>query len=137
VVSGGYFETRKALLLALPLAREYGAKIDLLAVITDEKQLELVRGNAERLAKMCERVKVPYEVKQIRSKSLVNTVMEHAAKSDLLVMGAGPQTAIERTLFGTVYDRIIRSVDVPVMVLRTSRVEKALPGQAYLGFQKA
>jgi nucleotide-binding universal stress UspA family protein len=137
VVSGGYFETRKALLLALPLAREYGAKIDILAVITDEKQLELVRGNAERLAKMCERVKVPYEVKQIRSKSLVNTVMEHAAKSDLLVMGAGPQTAIERTLFGTVYDRIIRSVDVPVMVLRTSRVEKALPGQAYLGFQKA
>jgi amino acid transporter len=137
VVSGGYFETRKALLLALPLAREYGASIELLAVITDENQLELVRGNVERLAKMCERVKVPYEVKQIRSKSLVNTVMDHAAKCDLLVMGAGPQTAIERTLFGTVYDRIIRSVDVPVMVLRTSRIEKPLPGQAHLGFQKA
>jgi hypothetical protein len=52
-------------------------------------------------------------------------------------MGAGPQTAIERTLFGTVYDRIIRSVDVPVMVLRTSRVEKGPPGQAHMGFPKA
>lgn len=121
VVSGGYFETRKALLLALPIAKEFGAKVQILSVITDDRLLELIRGNAERLAKMCDRVKVPNESKFVHSKSLVNAVMDQAAHCDILVMGTGPQSAIERTMFGAVYDRIIRSVDVPVLVLKTAR----------------
>jgi len=125
LVSGGYFETRKALLLALPLAREYGAKVQILSVITDDRLLELMRGNAERLGRMCARVKVDSEVKYVHSKSLVNAVMEHAAGSDILVMGTGPQSTIERTMFGAVYDRIIRSVDVPVLVLKTARASRS------------
>jgi amino acid transporter/nucleotide-binding universal stress UspA family protein len=121
LVSGGYFETRKALLLSLPLAREYGAEVLILSVITDERSLELARGNAERLSKVCARVKVESEMKFIHSKSLVNSVMEHAGDCDILVMGTGPQSTIERTLFGAVYDRIIRSVEVPVLVLKTAR----------------
>jgi len=125
LVSGGYFETRKALLLALPLAKEYNARIEILSVITDESQLALVRGNAERLSKMADRVKVENDVKFVHSKSLVNSVLEHARHSDILVMAAGPQSALERTLFGEVYDRIIRSVDVPVLVLKTARASRA------------
>ena len=125
VVSGGFFETRKALLLALPIAKEFGAKIVILSVVTDEKQLELARGNADRLAKMCSRVKVPNEVKFERSRSLVNSVLARAQECDLLVMGAGPQSALERTLFGAVTDRIIRTVDVPVMIIKTSKTEKS------------
>ncbi|MBU1913766.1 MAG: amino acid permease [Thermoplasmatota archaeon] len=124
LVSGGYIETRKALLLALPIAREFGAKIEILSVITDDRQVELMRGNAERLSKMADRVKVRNEVKFDHSKSLVSAVMEHSRDADILVMGAGPQSALERTLFGAVYDRIIRSVDVPVLVLKTARVGK-------------
>ncbi len=70
---------------------------------------------------MCSRVKVNSEVKYVHSKSLVNAVMEHSVGYDILVMGTGPQSALERTLFGAVYDRIIRSVDVPVLVLKTAR----------------
>jgi len=121
LIPGGYFETRKALLLALPIAKEYGASIEILSVITDDTQVELIRGNVERLSKMADRVKVPYEVKYVRSKSFVNAVLEHAKHSDLLVMGTGPQSALERTMFGAVYDRIIRSVDVPVLILKTAR----------------
>ncbi len=129
LVSGKYYETRKALLLALPLAKEYGASIDILSVITDDKQVELAKGNANRLSKMCTRVNVSHEVHVVRSKSRVNAVLLAAEKCDLLVMGAGAQTAIEKTLFGTAYDRIIRSVDVPVMVLKTTNVNKTLqPG---------
>ncbi len=124
LVSGGYFETRKALLLALPIAKEYNAKIEILSVITDESQLALYRGNAERLSKMADRVKVQNEVKFVHSKSLVNSVLDHAQHSDILVMAAGPQSALERTLFGEVYDRIIRSVDVPVLVLKTARASR-------------
>ena len=125
VVSGGYFETRKALLLALPMAKEYGAKIEILSVVTDDRTIELVRGNAERLSKMCDRVKVPHELKYIHSRSLVNSVIEQSISYDLLVMGAGPQSALESAMFGAVYDRIIRSVDVPVLVLKTARGEKS------------
>ncbi len=125
LVSGGYFETRKALLLALPIAKEYNAKIEILSVITDESQLALIRGNAERLSKMADRVKVVNEVKFVHSKSLVNSVLEHAQHTDILVMAAGPQSALERTLFGEVYDRIIRSADVPVLVLKTARAAKS------------
>jgi len=121
LVVGGYFETRKALLLALPIAREYSAKVEILSVITEDAQVELVRGNAERLARMCDRMKVESEIKYIHSKSFVNAVLEHAKKCDILVMGAGPQSAFERTMFGAAYDRIIRSVDVPVLVLKTAR----------------
>lgn len=124
VVVGGYFETRKALLLALPIAREYGAKIEILSVVTEDTQVELMRGNAERLAKMCDRVKVESEVKYVHSKSFVNTVLEHSKTCDILVMGAGPQTALERTMFGAAYDRIIKSVDVPVLILKTARGAK-------------
>lgn len=125
LVSGGYFETRKALLLALPLAREFGAKVQILSVITDERFLELARGNAERLSRMCDRVKVSSEARFVHSKSLVNAVMEHAQNCDILVMGTGPQSTIERTMFGAVYDRIIRSVDVPVLVLKTARAVRS------------
>jgi hypothetical protein len=55
---------------------------------------------------------------------LVNAVLARAQECDLLVMGSGPQGALERTLFGAVYDRIIRSVDVPVMVLKTAKAER-------------
>jgi len=125
VVVGGYFETRKALLLALPMAREYGASIEILAIITDDSQVELMRGNAERLSRMSDRIQVKSEVKYVHSKSFVNVVLEHAQNCDLLVMGASPQSALERTMFGAVYDRIIRSVDVPVLVLKTARAGKA------------
>jgi amino acid transporter/nucleotide-binding universal stress UspA family protein len=125
LVSGGYFETRKALLLALPVAKEYNARIEILSVITDESQLALVRGNAERLSKMADRVKVQNEVKFVHSKSLVNSVLDHSQHTDILVMAAGPQSALERTLFGEVYDRIIRSVDAPVLVLKTARAERS------------
>jgi len=128
LVSGGYFETRKALLLALPIAREYGARIEILNVVTDERLIELARGNAERLKKMCDRVKVESEVHTMRSKSLGNTVLERATHYDLLVMGAGDTPGLEKTLFGNVYDRIIRSVETPVMLIRTARVEK-IPSQ--------
>ncbi len=124
LVVGGFFETRKALLLALPIAKEYGANIEILAVITEDSQIELVRGNAERLGKMADRVKVPNEIKYVHSKSFVNTVVERSKECDILVMGAGPQSALERTMFGAVYDRIIRSVDVPVLVLRTAKVSR-------------
>jgi len=124
VVSGGYFETRKALLLALPMAKEYGARIEILSVITDDRTIELVRGNADRLSKMCDRVKVPHELKYIHSRSLVNAVIEQSKGCDILVMGSGPQSALERTMFGAVYDRIIRSVDVPVLVLKTARGDR-------------
>jgi amino acid transporter/nucleotide-binding universal stress UspA family protein len=124
LVVGGYFETRKALLLAMPIAREYGAEIDILAVVTEDSQLELMRGNADRLSKMAERVKVPHKVKFIHSKAFVNTVLEQAKDCDILAMGAGPQSALERTMFGAVYDRVIRTVDVPVLVLKTSRTSR-------------
>ena len=124
LVSGGYFETRKALLLALPIAKEYAAGVEILTVVTDDKQLELMRGNAERLKKICDRVHVPATIKTVRSKTLVETVVAESKGCDLLVLGAGPQRTLERTLFGTVYDRIIRSVDVPVLLLRTPRTEK-------------
>lgn len=127
LVSGEYFETRKALLLALPIAKEYGAKIELLTVITDDKQVELAHGNADRLSKMASHVKVPTEVKYVYSKGLVNTVLDRAKHCDILFMASGPQGAIERTLFGEVYDRIIRSADVPVLVLKTARTQKELP----------
>jgi len=124
LVSGGYVETRKALLLALPIAREYSAKIEILSVITDDRQVELIHGNSERLSKMAERVKVPTEAKYVYSKSLVNTVLDHSRHADILVMASGPQTAIERTLFGEVYDRIIRTADVPVLVLKTAKAQR-------------
>jgi amino acid transporter/nucleotide-binding universal stress UspA family protein len=129
VVSGKYYETRKALLLALPLAKEYGASIEILAVITDDRQVALAKGNAERLGKMCTRVNVPNDIRYIRSKSLIDTVQQETEKFDLLVMGAGAQGALERTLFGSSYDRIIRGVDVPVLVLKTTNVGRDLqPG---------
>ncbi|MBU0685870.1 MAG: amino acid permease [Candidatus Thermoplasmatota archaeon] len=131
LVSGGYIETRKALLLALPIAREFGAKIEILSVITDDRQVELMRGNAERLSKMADRVKVRNEVKFDHSKSLVSAVMEHSRDADILVMGAGPQSALERTLFGAVYDRIIRSLTSPCSCSRLPEWGSRRP-QAYL-----
>ncbi len=131
LVSGGYFETRKALLLALPIAKESNAVIDILSIVTDDRQLELVKGNAERLKKMCERVDVPVNVVQLRSKSFVNTVLERSKSCDLLVMGAGAQRSLEKTLFGAATDRIIRTVDVPVLILKTSKVQRSSSPPSY------
>jgi len=130
LVNGGYYETRKALLMALPIAKEYGAKIRILSPITADGQIELVKGNAERLQRMCERIEVPSEIKMVHSKSFVNTVLQHAPQSDILVMGAGHQHALEKTMFGATYDRIIRSVDVPVMIIKTVKAVKARAGTA-------
>jgi amino acid transporter/nucleotide-binding universal stress UspA family protein len=124
LVNGGYFETRKAMLLALPLAKEYGASIVILSPITTDSQIELIRGNAERLKKMAERIKVQCELKYVHTKSFVTTVLNEAPECDILVMGAGAQSALEKTMFGAAYDRIIRSVDVPVLIVRTAMSAK-------------
>jgi nucleotide-binding universal stress UspA family protein len=125
VVSGRYYETRKALLLALPLAKEYGASVEILSVITEDRQVALAKGNAERLSKMCTRVNVANTVRHMRSKSLIDTVLQETKKTDLLVLGVGTQRALERTLLGASYDRIIRRADVPVLVLKSTNVGKS------------
>jgi nucleotide-binding universal stress UspA family protein len=94
-----------------------------------------MRGNAERLSKMSDRVKVQNEVKFVHSKSFVSSVLDRAQNCDLLVMGAGPQSTLERTMFGAVYDRVIRSVDVPVLVLKTARASRS-SGQPELPAQR-
>jgi amino acid transporter/nucleotide-binding universal stress UspA family protein len=134
LVSGGYFETRKALLLCLPIAKESNAVIDILSVVTDDRQLELVKGNAERLKKMCERVDVPVNVIQVRSKSFVSSVLEKSKSCDLLVMGASSQRSLEKTLFGAATDRVIRSVDVPVLILKTSKAQRSSTPPPYSPF---
>ena len=129
LVNGGYFETRKAMLLALPIAKEYGARIVILSAITTDSQVELIRGNAERLKKMAGRIKVECDIKYVHSKSFVTAVLQEAPSFDILVMGAGPQSALERTMFGAAYDRIIRSVDIPVLIVRTAKTSRQRPAQ--------
>lgn len=126
VVSGAFSQSLKATRLAVFLAKEYGAKIEILSVLTDERTLELLRGNAERLGKLCEREGVDYTTVMIRSKSLVNAVVMEAREAGMLVLGVGRRAPLERTMFGPAVDKILQTIACPVVVLRTAHREEPI-----------
>lgn len=126
VVSGAFSQSLKAMRLAVFLAKEYGAKIEILTVLTDERTLELMRGNAERLGKLCEHEGVDYTTVLIRSKSLVNAVVMEARDAGMLVLGVGRRAPLEHTMFGPAVDKILQMIACPVVVLRTAHREEPI-----------
>lgn len=90
---------------------------------TLEKQEELREERAKRLQKDAVRLrKAGYVVcTKVRTGSLATAIIEvtQTARVDIIAMVTRGRTGLARFLFGSVADEVLRSVSVPVMMIRS------------------
>jgi nucleotide-binding universal stress UspA family protein len=130
----------RAVELALPIATRFGARLTLLHVTTTQTGLmndavmysiaPSVRDITERIERDArenlERIRqtiVPHGIDSVavlREGFPPAAILEQvrASSHDLVVMGTHGHSGIERVLFGSVTDRVLRQATVPVLVTR-------------------
>jgi len=127
VISGHSWHASHATRLAILLAKEHGAQITVLAVVTDKAKEEedLVRSN--RLMEMCEDEGVAHALKVVHARSEVSGVVGESAKYDLVVMGATTEWVLRKHAFGQATDQIAKKVDKPLLMFRKVLAKETIP----------
>lgn len=140
---------KEALIAAGELARRYGARVTLLHVIEEREWREVyredgvgVRAPRERVTARAERrlrkaaaalpPGVAYEI-ELRGGRPAAEIVAFAERTgaELVVMASRGLSGIERLLFGSTAEEVVRTADAPVMVVHpaTRREERPLPGR--------
>lgn len=87
---------------------------------------ELVSGAEEKMAEFCENLKDSFNksgVEKIENKVLMGDVGERiveyaaGADADLIIMGTHGYKGLEKIMFGSVADKVVRSAACPVMTI--------------------
>lgn len=87
---------------------------------------ELVSGAEEKMAEFCEGLKdsfITSGVENVESKVLMGDVGERiveyaaGADADLIIMGTHGYKGLEKIMFGSVADKVVRSASCPVMTI--------------------
>jgi len=123
------------------MAGKYGAAIDLIFVVQNFEDYsgffvpqmhvpnleeELMTGAEERMTTFIDELKVDcaeFGVKEIRNKVLIGDVAEQIVEyatnieADLIIMGTHGYKGLEKIMFGSVADKVVRSALCPVTTI--------------------
>ena len=113
---------------AILLAKKHRAKITILSAVQTDRELEKERVYSARLAEMCRTHGVAFEEKFVKSRNIVDTVVDEARNYDLLALGASSEWRLTQFAFGPMQDQIARRVEIPtLMVRKVRRKEERIP----------
>lgn len=128
--------TKAAIVKAVELAKLVGGQITALYVV-DKTALAGIPADAsltnvyaslkkegqaalDYVGRMCDNAGVPIDVK-IREGSPVNEILAESEDGyDLIVMGTLGRTGMSKLLMGSVAEKVVRTSDCPVMVVKSS-----------------
>jgi universal stress protein A len=119
----------KALQYAVPFARQFGAAVLLLHVIEPYPSVpemapydfETVQDGRETLEKFRKSIDEPVDVKTFLRTGIAHTEIVNAAKEleiDLIVISTHGRSGLNRMMFGSTAERVIRHAFCPVLVVR-------------------
>ncbi len=132
--------SKRALQEALGLAREQGARLELVHVMEDILFLEneayinyaevrkSVRAGGEKILAQAqsavEQAGVPAEQKLLEAggERIASVIVEEARRwpADLIVIGTHGRSGFSRILFGSVAEGVVRTAHIPVLLVRGS-----------------
>lgn len=113
---------------AILLAKKHHAKITILSAVQTDRELEKERVYSARLAEICRTHGVAFEEKFVKSRNVVDTVVEEAKNYDLLALGASSEWRLTQFAFGPMQDQIARRTEIPtLMVRKVRRKEEHVP----------
>jgi amino acid transporter len=118
ILSNSGIHTQYATGIASMLAKEYDAKVTILAVNEPGHSGDAELKQAQKLAELCKEDDVDYEIKSITSSSVIGAVTEESKEYDLLVLGASQLWKMRKYAFGPVLDKLCKEVEIPVLMLR-------------------
>ncbi|MEI6796201.1 MAG: amino acid permease [Methanomassiliicoccales archaeon] len=118
ILSGGLWHVSKATEVAGLIAAHSSAKVTILNVIVDEKDLDKARAYSDRLTEILRAEGVSVVTKEIRPETILGGVIAESLEYDLMVMGSSAATRWEAFDFGPIQDRIVRNAKCQVMVYK-------------------
>lgn len=141
-------ESEKALVYAVPFAREFGAKLTLLHVVEPIHPMDLRKSFpdvAKSFTPVMEKDKVMAECEQHLARVVKDIEIEpelvenvaarygrafneitdaaRAAKADLIIISTHGHTGLEHVLLGSTVERVVRHAPCPVLVVRPRQHE--------------
>lgn len=123
---------KRAAKYGLELAVKYDAPVDLLYVVetgrlTDDEAKKREHGNAilEEVMEL-DIDGTPSIETHLTEGNPSSVITEHVADNDidLVIMGRHGQTGVGEHLFGTVADRVLRSVEAPILTVAGDQIQK-------------
>jgi amino acid transporter/nucleotide-binding universal stress UspA family protein len=126
ILSGGLWHVSKGTEIAGMIAAHSGAKVTILNVIVEDKDLDKARAYSDRLTEILRAEGVPVVTKEIRPETLLGGVIAESMEYDLMVMGSSAASRWESFDFGPIQDKIVQSAKCQVMVYK----KVAAPSQA-------
>jgi nucleotide-binding universal stress UspA family protein len=118
MLSGTGIHVQYAAGIVSMLAKEYNAKVTIMAVKKPEESGDTELKQAQKLASLCEFEGVKNDIKTIASNSIINAVKEESGDYDLLILGASPVWKMKKYAFGPLLDKLCKEVEIPVLMLR-------------------
>jgi nucleotide-binding universal stress UspA family protein len=118
ILSGGLWHVSKGTEVAGLVAEHSDAKVTILNVIVDEKDLDKARAYSDRLTEILRADGVPVVTKEIRPETILGGVIAESLEYDLMVMGSSAAKRWEAFDFGPIQDRIVRNAKCQVMVYK-------------------
>ena len=119
------------------IAKEYGAKVTIVGLISPSKSEAVVKQETNRLAEIVRSYGVYAEEKVIRTKHPVGKLDSISKDYDLVVMGADEKWKLLRYAFGPIQDNLSKRVTKPLLLVRAIGEEEELISTSDMGEGKA
>jgi nucleotide-binding universal stress UspA family protein len=121
VVSAPEWHASHATGFAILVAKRDEASITIFNPYTTDAQTKNAHEYANRLSELCKIHGITNNVKVAKASSLENAIITEARDYDLLVMGSSVGERRKTVDFGRVQDRIAKSLDMPILMVKKVR----------------
>ena len=104
--------------LALILAKEHGARIEVLSIVEDPAAADAIKADTRGLLEKAKALGIEAEQDVIYSRAFESTALQESAGADLLLVRASPGGPIRKYSLGPVEDRIAKLAKMGVLIFR-------------------
>jgi len=104
--------------LALILAKEHGARIEVLSIVEDPASADAIKADTRDLLEKAQALGIDAEQDVIYSRAFESTALQESAGADLLLVRASPGGPIRKYSLGPVEDRIAKLAKTGVLIFR-------------------
>ncbi|OGS49746.1 MAG: hypothetical protein A3K65_05325 [Euryarchaeota archaeon RBG_16_68_12] len=120
VLSSPLWSVRGVEDFALLLAKEHGARIEVVSIVEDPAGADAIKADTSGLLEKAQALGVEIEQDVVYSRAIESTALQESVGADLLLVRASPGGPIRKYALGPVEDRIAKLAKMPVLIFRAA-----------------